>query len=320
LSASPRATAAGPSEEVPRAERPLLAPWLRRADVDGRIVLEYGDEIVVLGGVRARAVLDGLLPLLDGSRTAARIAGELRMPLGAVEGVLADLRAHGLVVAGPPAGGAATLCAALAPGTSPAEAEARLSVASVTVVGGSHCAAELVRLLEPVVGRAGGTAWDHLEETADVVIAAPSPAELPLLESWNVQMLEHGTPWLQVLPFNGRLAALGPLFIPGETCCQACFRHRRGASLGEPELAAALDSVAASYPQPSFLSTALAGLAAGLVVRWLATRDPALPGTLFALELESGISVDAHRVLRLPRCPACSEAHGVAAPLPWAIA
>ena len=62
-------------------ERPLLAPWLRRAEVDGRIVLEYGDEIVVLGGAQARAVLDGLLSLLDGSRTVAEIARELRSPL-----------------------------------------------------------------------------------------------------------------------------------------------------------------------------------------------------------------------------------------------
>jgi bacteriocin biosynthesis cyclodehydratase domain-containing protein len=308
-----------PTAEGPLAERPLLAPWLRRADVDGRIVLEYGDEIVILGGVRARAVLDGLLSLLDGSRSAADIARELRTPLAAVEGALADLRAHGLVVPGPPAGGAATLCAALAPGTSPAEAEERLSEAAVAVVGGSHCADELVRLLRPVVGRAGRIAWDDLED-ADVATAAPSPAELPLLERWNTRMLEHGTPWLQVLPFNGRLAALGPLFIPGETCCHACFRHRRGASLGEPELAAALDAVPAPYPQPALLSTALAGLAAALLVQWLATRHPALPGTLFALELEPGIRVDAHRVLRVPRCPACCQAHGLAAPLPWAVA
>lgn len=317
MSSSPRAAASHATEEGPPAERPLLAPWLRRAEIDGRIVLEYGDDIVVLGGARGRAVLDGLLSLLDGSRTVAEIARELGSPVTAVEGAVADLRTHGLVVAGPPAGAAATLCSALAPGIGPAEAEGRLSEAAVAVVGGSHCADELVRLLEPVVGEAGPTRWDGPVD-ADVVVAAPTPAELPLLERWNAQMLECERPWLQVLPFNGRLAALGPLFVPRETCCHACFLYRRGASLGEPELATALDSVPAPYPQPALLSTALAGLAAGLLVRWLATRDPALPGTLFALELESGLRVDAHRVLRVPRCPACSA--GVAAPLPWTTA
>ena len=315
----PSATAAAPIREGLLAERPLLAPWLRRADVAGRIVLEYGDEIVVVGGARARAVLDGLLPLLDGSRTAAEIARALGTSVAVVDGVIAELRAHGLVVAGPPAGAAATLCAALAPGTSPAEAEERLSEATVAVVGGSHCADELVRLLEPAVGAVGRTTWNGRTD-ADVALAAPSAAELPLLESWNARMLEHGTRWLQMLPFNGRLAAIGPLFVPGETCCHACFRYRRGASLGEPALAAALDSVPAPYPQPDLLSTALAGLAAGLLVRWLATRDPVLPGTLYALELEPGIRVDAHRVLRVPRCPACSPACGLAEPLPWAAA
>jgi bacteriocin biosynthesis cyclodehydratase domain-containing protein len=247
----------------------------------------------------------------------AEIARELGLPLAAVAGAVADLRAHGLVVAGPPAGAAATLCSALAPGIAPAEAEGRLSEATVAVVGESHCADELARLLEPVVGGAGRIGWDGPVDV-DVVAAAPSPAELPLLERWNTEMLECERPWLQVLPFNGRLAALGPLFVPRETCCHACFRHRRGASLGEPVLAARLDSVPAPYPQPALLSTALAGLAAGLLVRWLATRDPTLPGTLFALELEAGLRVDAHRVLRVPRCPACSAA--VAAPLPWTIA
>ena len=319
MSPSSTGTAAHAIQEGALAERPLLAPWLRRAEVAGRIVLEYGDEIVVLGGARARAVLDGLLPLLDGSRTAAEIAAELGSTVAVVDGVLGELRAHGLVVAGPPAGGAATLCAALAPGTSPAEAEERLSEAAVAVVGASHCADELVRVLEPVVGTAGRAAWGDCAN-ADVSVAAPSPAELPRLEGWNAQMLSRDAEWLQVLPFNGRFAALGPLFVPGETCCHTCFRHRRGANLGEPELAAALDAAPAPYPQPDLLSTALAGLAAGLLVRWLATRDPTLPGTLFALELDRGIRVDAHRVLRVPRCSACSPAYGLADPLPWATA
>ena len=49
-------------------------------------------------------------------------------------------------------------------------------------------------------------------------------------------MLESRTPWSQVLPFNGRFAAIGPLFVPGQTCCAACFEQRRGHALGEPEL------------------------------------------------------------------------------------
>jgi bacteriocin biosynthesis cyclodehydratase domain-containing protein len=307
---------ARPGTREQGAECVLLAPWLRRTELDGRLVLEYGDEIVVLGGRGGRALLDGMLPLLDGSRTAAEVAAELAIAPDVAEAVLAKLRAHGLVVAGPGAGEAATLCAACGAGVAPAEAESRLHAAAVAVVGESECAGELVRLLGRVVGEVRRRDWREPPE-ADAVVVAPAPSELPGLEPWNERRLADRVPWLQVLPFNGRLAALGPLFLPGETCCGACYEARRGAALGEPELFAALTRVPAAYPQWRGLAAALAGLAATLLLRWLGTADPTVPGTLFALELEDGLRIDAHRVLRVPRCAACSGTAGAAAPLPW---
>lgn len=311
--ATPEPTTEGPPE------RPLLAPWLRRTSSEGRLVLEYGDEIVVLGGAEAVALLEGLLPLLDGTRTAAEAAERLGVRPRTVEAVVARLRAHGLVVSGPRVGEAALLCSALARGSHPRELEERLAAATVAVVGGSACARELVRLLAPVVGEVEPVDWEDASE-ADVAAAAPAPAELPRLAGWNETMLARRLPWLQVLPFNGRFAALGPLFVPGETCCEECFRRRRGAALGETRLLAELDRAPASYPEPQALGAALAGLAATLLLQWLATREGAAAGTLFALELDDGVRVDAHRVLRVPRCAACSRAVGVAPPLPWGAA
>lgn len=311
------AAGAHSTSEGPAAERPLLAPWLRRTrSRDGRLVLEYGDEIVVLGGERALALLDGVLPLLDGTRTAAAVAAELGSSEPIVESIVDELRASGLVVSGPAAGETALLCAGLAHDSHPREIERHLETATVAVVGESTCAEELIRLLEPGVGEVERIGWDALPD-ADVTAVAPAPSELPRLELWNERLLEHGLPWLQLLPFNGRFAALGPLFVPGETCCEHCYRLRRGGALGEPELLAELDRVPATYPQPQPLAAAMAGLAATLLTRWIATREAALPGVLFALELGDGLRIDSHRVLRVPRCPACSQASAVAAPLPW---
>lgn len=308
--------AAASAVEGPLAERPLLAPWLRRAEVDGRLVLEYGDEIVVLGGERALALLEGLLPLLDGTRTTADAAAEIGVRAAVAEATVAELRRHGLVVDGLPADDAATLCAALSGRVSPADAQARLDAASVAVVGASACAEELARLLDATIGEVADVEWDDALDV-DLAVAAPAPVELPELERWNERLLERRQPWLQVLPFNGRLAAVGPLFLPGETCCQACFEHRRAAALGEPTLLRRLGRAPASYPEPLPLAAALAGLASTLLVRWLGSSDAALPGVLFALELEDGLRLDAHRVLRVPRCPACSPTVRLAAPLPW---
>jgi bacteriocin biosynthesis cyclodehydratase domain-containing protein len=300
-------------------EPTLLAPWLRRADVDDRIVLEYADELAFLGGP-ARPLLDELLPLLDGTRSTAELAAAVEQPPARIEGLLAELSEHGLVVPGPQADATATLCAALAtPPSSPAATAGRLSAATLTVVGDARCAAELCSLLEPSLREVRRGGWDGAE-SADLVAVVPSPAELPLLEEWNAVALESRQPWLQVLPFNGRLAALGPLFVPGETCCHECFRRRRAAALDEHDVLPRLDRMPADYPDAPAIAAACAGLAATLVLRWLAYADAHVPGTLYALELRNGLAIDAHRVLRLPRCPACSPVADAAPVLPWPLA
>jgi bacteriocin biosynthesis cyclodehydratase domain-containing protein len=297
----------------------LLAPWLRRADVDGRLVLEYGDELAFLGGP-AQPLLDALLPLLDGTRSAAELAAAVEEPEERIEGLVATLRDHGLVVTGPAADATATLCAALAvPVAAPAGAAALLAAASVAVVGSSHCATEIHRLLEPSIGDVRRSDWDD-GRAADLVVVAPAASELPRLDVWNEAAVDSGQQWLQVLPYNGRLAAIGPLFIPGETCCHECFRRRRAAALDEHEAMWLLDRKPASYPDAPMLATACAGLAASLALRWLVSGDPYVPGTFYALELGAGIAVEGHRVLRLPRCPACSPLADAAPPLPWPLA
>lgn len=297
-------------------ERALLAPWLRRVDDGSRLVLEYGDEFVTLGGEPARTVLDRLLPLLDGTRTPTELAATLDVPARQVGELLAELRRQRLVVDGPVAGAAATLLAALA-GVAPSETDAALRGVRLAIVGQSACADELERILRPSLGAVERCDWET-PFAADLAVAAPAPAELPRLQQWNARMLESRTTWSQILPFNGRFAGIGPLFVPGQTCCAACFEQRRGHAIGEPELVAALSREPAPYPQWGGLDAALAGLAATVLVRWIATGDPSAPGVLFALELADGLRVDAHRVLRLPRCPVCSPAAGRAAPLPWA--
>lgn len=304
-------------EQGPAADRPLLAPWLRRLDDGGRILLEYGDELIVLGGGAATDVLPALLARLDGTHTVEEAAALADVEPERARQMVAVLAAHGVVVPGPSADEAATLCAALAPpGTAPADAGRRLHAARVAVVGASACAAELVRLLEPCVGDVRRIGWSGEAVAADAAVVAPAPHELPRLEAWNARMLELRRPWLQVLPFNGRVAALGPLYVPHETCCFACFRARRVAALGDPAFEL-LDAVPARYPQGGPLAAALAGLAVTLLLRWLAVEDAAVPATLFALELADGVRIDAHRVLRVPRCPACSVGAAAAPPLPW---
>jgi bacteriocin biosynthesis cyclodehydratase domain-containing protein len=63
---------------------------------------------------------------------------------------------------------------------------------------------------------------------------------------------------------------------------------------------------------PAAASASAAGLAALICLRWLGARDPTLPGAFYALELQGTFALTRHRVLRVPRCPAC----GVSSPPP----
>jgi bacteriocin biosynthesis cyclodehydratase domain-containing protein len=302
-------------------ERPLLPPWLRLARVGDRLLLEHGDAVVSLEGKAATLLLPRLLPLLDGSRTAEDVANELGGEMGdAAAPAIATLARHGYVVEGPAASDEDALVAASVGrgSTTLAEAQCRLECARVAVVGSGAAAEELRRLLSPALGSGAVAGWDDGAVDADLVVVAPQPSELPQLALWNERMLDLRVPWLQVLPFNGRAAFLGPLFVPPETGCHACFELRRAEALGEVADFAAVQCVPARYPVGRALAAATAGLAASLALRWLATADPALPAALFALELRDGLAITRHRLLRVPRCHACSGTRRLPPPLPWA--
>jgi bacteriocin biosynthesis cyclodehydratase domain-containing protein len=304
-------------------ERPLLAPWLRRAATPGRILLEYADSIFVLEGRSAELLLPAMLPLLDGSRSTDDLVAEIGEEVRpAVEHALEELAGGGALVEGPAVADADALSAAATsvPPIAPALAAARLQAGRVIVVGAGETAAALAGLFDGVVGDVGHVGWDdeHAIGRADLAVAAPSPAELPLLAAWNERMLDARRAWIQALPPNGRFAAIGPLYLPGETCCYACYTYRRASALGAGEELAALELAPASYPVDRMLATATAALAGSVALRWLTAADPTLPGALFALELEDGLHVERHRVFRVPRCNACSGALDVAPALPWA--
>jgi bacteriocin biosynthesis cyclodehydratase domain-containing protein len=122
---------------------------------------------------------------------------------------------------------------------------------------------------------------------------------------------------MQVLPFDGRFAAVGPLFLPEETCCFECYLLRRASNVEYGDELAVLAREPAPWPMPPPLAATVAGLAALQALRWLALRDPFVPGVLTAVELDGVAKLGSHVVYRVPRCPACSGLDELAPPLPW---
>jgi bacteriocin biosynthesis cyclodehydratase domain-containing protein len=301
-------------------ERPLLAPWYRLVGDGDRLLLEHAQSVVVLEGAAVRTLLPPLLPLLDGTRGVDELAARLGQAVRpAIVAALELLTERGLIVDGPdaPLGvrGAAHAVAA-AHGISPAEAAERLGAASVALVGGSPGLVEIARLLWSAgVAEIRRDSWRG-RRRADLTVVAPAPDELDRLPAWNRVALGRDIRWLLVRPYDGRFASVGPLVVPGQSCCYECMLLRRGANAGYAGELADVEAAPVAAAADAGLQALVAGVAAHVVLRWVAGADKTLPGNLFTLEARPALRLDEHLVLRVPRCGSCSDV-ARAARLPW---
>lgn len=283
--------------------RPRLKPWYRLAASDVGVTARFGESVLLFEGEAARALLPALLPLLDGTRTLP----ELEAALGprtrpAIENVLGALAAHDLLLREAPRSGAAgELLAATARDVRD------LADAHVSVLGEGETASEIGRLLRASGVRRLGGDWD-----AKLVVAAPERDPTSRLEEWNTLALDREVPWLPVTPFDGTIAAVGPLVVPRQSACHTCLTLRRHAD----PYAARERVLAGSHVSSPALRSLCAALAATAAVRWLATGDASVVGAILAVEYESQ-RVERHPVYRVPRCPSCSPLAATAALAPW---
>jgi bacteriocin biosynthesis cyclodehydratase domain-containing protein len=308
-------------------ERPLLKPWYRLAVADGKVVLDYAQSAVIFDGAAAARLLPVLLPLLDGEHALSDIVAELGEPAApAIEQALELLARHRLLTSRLPSavaesGADETLRFLLATdrgNRDPAGLSDTLRQARVCVVGTAPVGEELARiLLCSGVGAVEPARLSGSPPCGVFAVVAPDPEELPALERWNRRCLGEGITWLALLPCDGRIAPVGPLFVPGETACYDCFRIRRASTCGYAEEFWSLEDSPAETPDAVPLRRAVAGIAGWLVLRWLVGRDASLPGVLHALEVGPPVALTVNHVWRVPRCPSCSETSGAAPPSPW---
>jgi bacteriocin biosynthesis cyclodehydratase domain-containing protein len=309
---------------------PYLKPWWRVTYEATRVTFHYGDQLVTCHGRAAVVLFPTLLPLLDGMHALddiVNVLGPIAAP--AIRKALDLLASRELLIDGPaiaaeiPSAARDTVhfIAANRRMTRPLQAEAeRLVRMNVGVVGAATTAREIVRSLIALGASAEALSWTAPAAQIvayDLVVVAPSAQELPLLLDWNRRALHERTQWLQVLPHDGRFAAVGPLYVPGETCCYACFCYRRASNVEYAAEFWAMQSTPAPYPSTLPLELILTGLVVMAVLRWHLRADEALPGQFQAIELGADVALSTHLVYRVPRCTTCSGVGATAPQLPW---
>jgi bacteriocin biosynthesis cyclodehydratase domain-containing protein len=298
-------------------ERPLLKPWYRLAALEDAVLLEHAGTVVRFTGAAAQVLLPRLLPLLDGSRTTDELIELVGRPVeAAVTGALDLLAEHRLLIDGPAQSRRPDAEALAEVASVPVSGIAsRLVTSEVGIVGPRAPADALARLLHA----AGvGTVRRPWQESVDLtVVLTTTPLEEDSFDIWNRRALDEDIVWLPVGDYDGATATVGPLVIPRETACHECFVLRRHSTSGCAAELADLRRSRRTCLLPAVLEALVLALTAHVVVRWLAVRDPGLPGSVTMVETSGALTIERQQLLRVPRCPACAHTSCIASPLPW---
>lgn len=288
---------------------------------DGRWQVRWDfDEVLFLSGESCDAVLPWLIPRLDGQSTFAsleQLAAE-RHAESAFREILDCLNDRRLleIVDDPQEDSERTeLTAAIdALGGNSSQLVPALAATNVAVIGSSPLASRVSASLRAqgfgrVILIGSGS---PLPEEAFVVAVETdlTPGQLEAINAWA---LSGRHPWMLVAAWNRRVL-VGPIFLPGQTACYACYRKRLASHRAHLEAHRALDEWRLTQPtpaQPEPLLPAIAELAAAHAALELfpfvtAVRPARTVGRVLILH-PADAELTTEPVLRIPWCEACAS-------------
>jgi bacteriocin biosynthesis cyclodehydratase domain-containing protein len=142
------------------------------------------------------------------------------------------------------------------------------------------------------------------------IVATSETGAPATLREWNEFCLARQCHFLPVV-LQDLIGYVGPLLVPGETACYECLCSRQNANLDDWPIRRAVEErvshgpgVAGSLAPMAMIVADIAALA--IVAFYGEVLTTWSPGTL--VEVNSlGLRLDSRRVLRVPRCRACSS-------------
>lgn len=161
--------------------------------------------------------------------------------------------------------------------------------------------------------------WTLPDEAANpVIIAATDLGAETCLRGWNEFAIRAGVSFLPA-SIKDHIGYVGPFVIPGHKPCYECARGRVNANHHDAAGLRAGESKYHTVPGAFGLHPLLLQMTAASTVSELlrATSGalPPKPSARLTIDPFHEQSIRAHRILRLPRCPACALARDHAPPL-----
>ncbi|MBF0333311.1 MAG: TOMM precursor leader peptide-binding protein [Alphaproteobacteria bacterium] len=279
---------------------PAIKAHLRAVTIPGEGVLLLSED-----GAHALhgALYERVVPLIDGGRGVEAIAAELagQFEAAKVFYALELLDKSGFVVesAPPMDSGRAAFWHGLGLDPQRAESALRRSRVRVSAVGDADADPlrnALAAMGIPVV--AAGT-------EADLEIAVTRDYLDEDLSEIDRDARSARRRWMLARPF-GQEIWIGPLFVPGQTGCLHCLRHKLARHRLAHRFLAAHGGGGASIPLAAMPASfqAACELAAIEAAKILAGAETALEGKVLSLDVRTWAS-RIHHLIRDPACPAC---------------
>lgn len=165
---------------------------------------------------------------------------------------------------------------------------------------------------------------DHLAGATFAIAIVPGPVLFtPWLEQVNEAAQDLGLAWISAALLDGKELHVGPTIGPGQTACYRCYEMRYKSNLTHFEAYSQFEAYArtlSSFPDFGMLpplAELVAGVLAAEVVRFHTPGDrPISWGKLLTYDSTS-FKLEAHPVLKLPRCATCSPTVNAPAARAW---
>lgn len=194
------------------------------------------------------------------------------------------------------------------------------------VLGERYVRWRKVTQLTSVAMPTSAIAWRDCIRGSTVVVASVSGPTYfhPWIKQLNIASLATNVTWLLLGNIQKFGITVGPTMVPHSTACAHCFEVRLKGNLAELETFDRLERhIAGDGPSVDFGSFApaneIAGHLCSMEVRDVILRERIAQtvGNMLLVDVNN-YEISTHAVLRLPRCPACSDVGSKPVTRAWA--